>query len=76
VAHFYGTVQGARGEASRLGNKASGLQAIAASYSGAVEVELQHRDGVDYARVCLRPWMGEGVDRVLFDGPVSGGSPR
>jgi hypothetical protein len=27
---------------------------------------------VDYAEVRLTPWHGNGVDRVLYDGPVRG----
>lgn len=73
MAHFYGTLQGARGEASRLGHKSSGLQTVAASWNGAVRVSLEHRDGKDYATVELRPWHGRGTSRVLYDGPVDGG---
>jgi hypothetical protein len=33
MAHFYGTVQGHRGEASRLGSKASGISATASGWN-------------------------------------------
>lgn len=72
MAHFIGRVQGARGEASRLGGKASGLRGYLASWQGAVRVELYARDGVDYARVSLTKHQGAGNDCLLFDGPVSG----
>jgi hypothetical protein len=72
MAHFYGTVQGARGEASRLGHKNTGLNTVAASWQGAVEVDLYERDGIDWARVSLRPWHGRGKSVELYDGPVSG----
>jgi hypothetical protein len=72
MAHFYGTVEGGRGEASRLGHKATGLHTTAASYSGAVQVSLVHRDGKDIAIVSLKPWQGVGVSRVLYEGPVDG----
>lgn len=75
MAHFLGTVQGARGEASRLGHKSSGLTTCAASWQGAVRVELYERDGVDYAHVSLRPWQGRGIDREIYNGPV-GGTPQ
>lgn len=71
MAHFRGVVQGSRGEASRNGGKASGLQTTAASWQGAVGVYLYERDGVDCARVCLKPWHGHGVSRALYDGPVA-----
>jgi hypothetical protein len=72
MAHFYGTIQGNRGEASRLGSKDSGLDVTAASWQGAVSVQLYERDGVDYARVTLQPWHGSGTRKDLYDGPVSG----
>lgn len=74
MAHFYGTLQGSRGKASRLGTKRSDLSTVAASWEGAVSVCLYHNEttGQDCARVALMPWHGRGVDRVIYDGPVSG----
>lgn len=40
MAHFYGTIKGQRGQASRLGGKTSGLETYAASWQGAVSVRL------------------------------------
>jgi hypothetical protein len=70
MAHYYGTLQGHRGEASRLGTKNAGLRTYAASWQGAVEVQLYHRDGKDYACVQLVPHRGSGVHATLYDGPV------
>ena len=72
MAHFRGTLQGARGEASRLGGKGSGLVATAASWQGGVRVYLYNIDDVDMARIELRPHHGAGTSRLLYDGPVSG----
>lgn len=72
MAHFLGTIQGARGEASRLGGKDSGLRAVAASWSGSVRVSLSCEDGVDTAWVHLEPWQGSGKSVLLYAGPVSG----
>lgn len=74
MAHFYGELNGARGPASRLGTKGSGLKVVAASWQGAVKTTLYHnsRDGKDYALVMLVPWRGKGVSRVLYEGPVDG----
>lgn len=72
MAHFYGTVQGARGQASRLGHKNSGLTTVAASYSGAVRTRLWTNDkGDDMVEVALTPWGSAGVDKVLYVGPVN-----
>lgn len=73
MAHFYGTIKGQRGQASRLGSAKSGLEVRAASYSGAVAVWLHEVAGVTIARVELDTHHGAGVSRVLYDGPVSGG---
>ena len=72
MAHFYGTLKGSRGLASRLGHASSGLNVVAASWQGAVSVALREVDGVDFAYVTLQPWQGNGIFKVLFDGPVSG----
>ena len=72
MAHFYGGISGNRGPATRMGTKRSGFDAYAASWEGSVHIWLHEVDGVDYARVELRPWMGQGTSRELFNGPVSG----
>ena len=53
MAHFRGTIQGSRGQASRLGGAKSGLQAHLGSWYGAVSVQLYVHKDVDYARVSL-----------------------
>ena len=74
MAQFWGTIKGARGEASRLGHKASGLDTYAASWQGAVSVRLWHdaTTGRDMAQVELTTHHGAGVHRSLYRGPVSG----
>lgn len=72
MSQFYGTLSGQAGTATRRGSKNSGLRTIAASWEGAVQVDLYERDGKDYARVSLVPWHGHGVTRELFNGPVDG----
>jgi hypothetical protein len=74
MAHFYGTIRGARGEASRLGHKSSGFRADAASWQGRASITLHHDEdtGRDIVTVRLEPHHGAGVDRVLYRGPVGG----
>jgi hypothetical protein len=72
MAHFLGTIQGCRGEASRLGGKGSGLRSVAASWEGSVRVYLTSNNDVDWATVRLEPWQGSGRSVLLYDGPVSG----
>ncbi len=74
MAHFRGTVAGARGQASRLGHASSGMQVEAQSWSGKVVTHLQHdaATGQDMATVTLERHNGAGTSRVLYHGPVSG----
>jgi hypothetical protein len=58
MAHFYGTINGQRGQASRLGGKASGLTTYAASWQGAVKVSLWY-DSAPYS--CSGCGCGEAV---------------
>ena len=74
MAHFFASIQGQRGKATRLGSKASSINATVASWQGAVDVRLWHNGatGEDMAEVSLIPWGNSGVHKVLFTGPVSG----
>lgn len=72
MAHFYGTLQGARGQATRCGTKPSGMEAIAASWQGAVRSTLFEEDGRDWVEVNLIPWKGRGMSRLLYRGPIDG----
>jgi hypothetical protein len=75
MAHFYGTLQGNRGGASRLGTKSSGLVTQTASWEGAVRVSVDYDKDTDrdLVHVSLIQWHnGAGVNRVLYSGPISG----
>jgi len=70
MSHFYGTVQGARGEATRGGMKNSGLKTNAASWAGCIRVELYERDGKDYFHITETPWDGQGRSRMIAQGII------
>lgn len=70
MAHFYGTLQGNRGEASRCGSPSSGLVTEAASWQGAVRCYVYVKGGKDWVRVSLGPWMGVGESKLLYQGPI------
>lgn len=71
MAHFRGSIQGSRGEVSRLAGKNSGLSAYLNSWQGGVHVYLYERDGEDFARVQLNSGSGHGGPLVdLYDGPI------
>lgn len=71
MSHFYGTLQGGRGEVTRGGTKKSGLEAWVASYSGAVRVKVYvDMQGRDRVRVEKRTWQGSGKEMAIYDGPI------
>lgn len=74
MAHFYGTLQGARGEGTRCGTRNSGLESYTASWAGAVRcyAYVDEKTGRDHVTVALTQWHGRGTNRVLYDGPISG----
>ena len=51
MAHLRATIKGTRGEASRLGTKASGLTVTANGWDTGVKVYVQHVDGRDRVTV-------------------------
>lgn len=51
MAQYRGTVEGTRGQASRLGSKASGLVVEGNGWNIGARVELAHVDGKDVVRV-------------------------
>lgn len=72
MAHFYGTLQGSRGLASRLGTKNSGLETVAAGWQGAIKVEVWEDNGRDMYRVTLMPWQGSGGrPQMLAEGELN-----
>jgi len=60
MSHFYGTLEGSRGKATRSGTKNSGITTHAAGWGGAIRVDVFERDGVDHYRVTLVPWQSSG----------------
>lgn len=73
MSHFYGTMQGVRGKTTRCGTATSGLQVVAASWSGAIEVTLyQDEDGEDCFIVRQIPWNGHGVTQTIVEGSLIG----
>jgi hypothetical protein len=53
MAHFYGSVQGSRGAASRLGGRQAGIRTVAKGWQFGVDVYLYHdeKTGRDFAHV-------------------------
>ena len=69
MSHFYGTLKGSRGEASRCGTRNSGLETHAASWKGAIRVAVfTDDDGEDHFRVERVSWRGAGPYQLLAVG--------
>ena len=78
MSHFYGTVKGTNGKATRCGDKGSGMESYAASWQGAVKASIHFKSqtGEDLAVVELVPWHGKGIRKILYEGPIGGESER
>lgn len=74
MSHFYGTLKGSRGEASRCGTKKSGVTTYTASWDGAVRASawFDAESGLDMVDVSLVTWQGRGSSKLLYRGPISG----
>ena len=74
MSHFYGTLQGQAGEATRCGSKRGGLTTYAASWAGAIKVEIWHNEttGQDEYLVQRTSWQGRGDSKVVASGIVGG----
>ena len=71
MSHFYGTVSGSRGMATRMGSKNSGLRVNAAGWGGSIRVQLCEDHGKDTYTVSLVPWQSSGgQSRVIAEGPL------
>lgn len=73
MARFFGTLKGARGQATRCGSTSSGMEAIAASWSGAVRATAYASNGADRDSVDVSfiTWHGgAGVSLPVYRGPV------
>ncbi len=68
MSHFYGTLQGNRGEATRCGSRASGVTVVAAGWGGAIQVTVYEQEGVDKFMVRQMPWSCGGVSEFLAGG--------
>lgn len=73
MAQFFANIRGARGPASRLGTKASGITSSTKSWDGEVNVHAWHdaNDGIDMIRVTLGGH-NHGPSLTLYMGPADG----
>lgn len=71
MARFYGTVQGGRGRATRLGHASSGLHVTAQGFAGDIVVDLENRAGDDWVYIGVRPHDDcGGLRKTIYHGPM------
>ncbi len=71
MSHFYATISGHRGLATRQGTKNSGMHSQTAGWRGCISVYAYEQDGEDCYRVSLEPWQGSGgQSRMIAEGPL------
>ena len=71
MSHFYGTLQGNRGPATRQGTKRTGLSTVAASWRGAIKVYIYiDQQGRDCFKVYQEPWYGAGISQDIAQGII------
>ena len=74
MSHFYGTIRGGRGEATRCGHKTTGLLTNSAGHHGNIRVHLYYDEEREQDRfeVFLTPWQGSGgQSRRLVHGALN-----
>lgn len=77
MSHFYGTVQGNRGDATRGGSRDSGIRTVAASWRGCIEVLVYvDENGRDAFVVREGVWHGEGLTREIARGIIGESVPE
>ena len=69
MSHFYGQLQGSRGNATRCGSTTSGIEASVQSWTGSVTVNLYERDDVNYAYIRVSEGSAFG-GRTIWSGPL------
>lgn len=75
MSHFYGTMQGSRGQATRCGTKVSGIEVVAAGWGGAIRTTLfVNSEGQDCYLVEQIAWKGAGEYKKLAEGIVGEGA--
>lgn len=68
MAHFYGSVQGGRGEATRLGHKNSGIRAMAQGWNQGVSINgyyNEEEDRDEFTIYATGGGNGGGSDRIV-----------
>lgn len=72
MAHFYADIQGRRGEATRCGDKGSGITGHIRGWTIGARVDMSHDDGVDHVRVFRTGGSGSGYQELIAEFDTNG----
>ena len=72
MSHYYATVEGTRGPATRQGTKNSGIRAAAQTFDGSIIVRIDYdaRNDEDVVTIGTGPGSTTAMDRELWSGPL------
>ena len=73
MSHYYATVEGTRGPATRQGTKNSGIRAAAQTFDGSIIVRIDYdaRNDEDVVTIGTGPGSTTAMDRELWSGPLA-----
>ena len=71
MSHFYSSIQGGRGEATRCGDKSNGVRATAQSFTGSVCTRMfVGDDGDDWCEIEVAEGSRRCGGKSLYRGPI------
>ena len=72
MSHYYGTLQGNRGEATRQGTKKSGIATNTACWTGTIQTRLWYDDDTDTDHVMIevRGWPYGEYAGTIYNGTI------
>lgn len=65
MAQFYASIQGNRGEATRMGTKLTGIEGHIRGWNIGCRVHMYHRDGVDHCWIYQTKGSNGGEEKLL-----------
>ena len=72
MSYFYGAISGkGANRTTKTGTRNSGLRITAASWSGAIQVELREVNGETLATVTRRSWPADTPLETLWEGALT-----
>jgi hypothetical protein len=71
MARFYGSIKSMRGFVTHRLAGSVGMPVIVAGWQGGVRTRIFDKDGEDWVRIEHIKWVGAGVEKLIYEGPVA-----